>query len=102
MTSDFRGASADAVASLAGELEAAVSGSPDTARQVADDLFQVASTLRTAGMIYVVIIGAVLFATFISVTGIADLMSQTVRDMHTSPVLAIIVMAVGVAMSALT
>jgi len=53
----------------------------------------VASTLRTAGMIYVVIIGAILFASFISVTGIADVMSQWVRDMHASPVLAIVFMA---------
>ncbi|GFE75008.1 MULTISPECIES: TRAP transporter large permease [Novosphingobium] len=53
----------------------------------------VASTLRTSGMIYVVIIGAILFATFISVTGIADVMSAWVRDMHASPVLAIIAMA---------
>jgi tripartite ATP-independent transporter DctM subunit len=54
----------------------------------------VASTLRTAGMIYVVIIGALLFATFISATGIADLMSGWVREMNTSPVLAIVVMAI--------
>lgn len=53
----------------------------------------VASTLRTAGMIYVVIIGAILFATFISVTGIADVMSDWVRGMHASPVIAIIAMA---------
>jgi tripartite ATP-independent transporter DctM subunit len=50
-------------------------------------------TLRTTGMIYVVIIGAFLFANFVSVTGIADHMSQLVRDMHTSPVLAIALMA---------
>lgn len=49
MTSDFRGASADAVASLTGELEASVSGSPETATRVASDLFSVASTLRTEG-----------------------------------------------------
>ena len=52
-----------------------------------------ARTLSTTGMIYLIIIGAILFATFISVTGIADLMSSTVRDMHASPVVAIIVMA---------
>mgnify|MGYP003707762823 CR=1 FL=1 len=49
MTSDFRGASADAVATLTGELEAAVSGSPESALRVAGDLFQVASTLRAEG-----------------------------------------------------
>lgn len=49
MTSDFRGASADAVARLAGELEATVSGSPASAPTVAADLFQVAQTLRAEG-----------------------------------------------------
>jgi C4-dicarboxylate transporter DctM subunit len=53
----------------------------------------VTNTLRTTGMIYVIIIGAILFATFVSVTGIADLMASTVRDMHASPVLAICAMA---------
>ena len=52
----------------------------------------VTNTLRTTGMIYIIIIGAMLFATFVSVTGIADLMSSTVRDMHASPLLAICVM----------
>ncbi len=49
MTSDFRGASADAVATLTGELETAVSGSPESALRVAGDLFPVASTLRAEG-----------------------------------------------------
>lgn len=53
----------------------------------------VTSTLRTTGMIYIVIIGAILFATFVSVTGIADLMSNFVRDMHASPLLAVFAMA---------
>lgn len=60
-------------------------------RAVISDAFL--STLRTTGMIYVVIIGAILFATFVSVTGIADLMANLVRDMHASPLLAIVVMA---------
>lgn len=51
------------------------------------------STLRTTGMIYVVIIGAILFATFISVTGITDVLSGLVTDFEASPVVAIIVMA---------
>jgi tripartite ATP-independent transporter DctM subunit len=51
------------------------------------------STLRTTGMIYVVIIGAILFATFISTTGITDVLSSTVTDFEASPILAIIVMA---------
>lgn len=50
------------------------------------------STLRTTGMIYIVIIGAMLFATFISVTGITDALSATVTDWNASPVVAIIVM----------
>ncbi|MFL9841516.1 TRAP transporter large permease [Sphingomonas sp. ST-64] len=52
-----------------------------------------AKTLSTTGMIYLIIIGAILFATFISVTGIADLMSSTVREMDASPVVIIIVIA---------
>ncbi|WCT72417.1 TRAP transporter large permease [Sphingomonas naphthae] len=52
-----------------------------------------ASTLRTAGMIYVVIIGAILFATFVSVSGIADQLSRLVLEVHASPTLAIVVMA---------
>ncbi|MEA3003067.1 MAG: C4-dicarboxylate transporter, DctM subunit [Sphingomonadales bacterium] len=51
------------------------------------------STLRTTGMIYVVIIGAILFATFISVTGITGLLSSAVTNFHASPILAISVMA---------
>ncbi|PSJ40926.1 TRAP transporter large permease [Allosphingosinicella deserti] len=51
------------------------------------------ATLRTTGMIYVVIIGAILFATFISVTGITDVLSGAVTDFHASPIVAIIVMA---------
>lgn len=52
-----------------------------------------AATLRTTGMIYVVIIGAILFATFISVSEVAGHLSQIVLDAHASPVVAIIVMA---------
>ena len=50
------------------------------------------ATLRTAGMIYVIIIGAMLFATFISITGITEAMSGAVIGLHASPVLAIVVM----------
>lgn len=52
------------------------------------------STLRTSGMIYVVIIGAILFAAFISVTGLADALARIVTDLHASPTLAVIAMAV--------
>lgn len=61
-------------------------------RAAIEDAF--AKTLSTTGMIYLIIFGAILFATFISVTGIADLMSATVRDLHASPVTAIIAMTV--------
>lgn len=50
------------------------------------------STLRTAGMIYVVIIGALIFATFVSVTGITDALSGAVTDFHASPLVAILIM----------
>lgn len=50
------------------------------------------ATLRTAGMIYVVIIGAMVFATFISVTGITEALSGAVTDLHASPVVAIVAM----------
>ncbi len=49
MTSDFRGASADSVDTLTGELETLVSGSPEVAAQVGRDLFSVATTLRGEG-----------------------------------------------------
>ncbi|MDO6415235.1 TRAP transporter large permease [Sphingomonas sp. BIUV-7] len=52
------------------------------------------STLRTSGMIYVVVIGAILFAAFISVTGLADQAARVVTDLHASPTLAILAMAV--------
>jgi tripartite ATP-independent transporter DctM subunit len=50
------------------------------------------STLRTTGMIYLVIIGALLFAAFISVSGLTDALSGAVADLHASPVVAIIAM----------
>ena len=51
------------------------------------------ATLRTSGMIYVVIIGAILFATFISVSEMTEHLSQLVIDAHASPIVAIGVMA---------
>ena len=53
------------------------------------------TTLRTTGMIYLVIIGALLFATFISVTGVAAWLAQAVTSLHASPTLAIAAMAVA-------
>ena len=51
------------------------------------------ATLRTTGMIYVVIIGAILFATFISVSEITEHLAKLVTDAHATPTLAILVMA---------
>jgi C4-dicarboxylate transporter, DctM subunit len=52
-----------------------------------------ARTLRTTGMIYLVIIGAMLFATFISASEITESLSQLVLQAHASPTLAIVLMA---------
>jgi tripartite ATP-independent transporter DctM subunit len=52
-----------------------------------------ATTLRTTGMIYLVVIGALLFATFISVTGVAASLAHLVAALHASPTIAIIAMA---------
>ncbi|MDX9874120.1 MAG: TRAP transporter large permease [Spongiibacteraceae bacterium] len=51
-----------------------------------------ANTLQTSGMIYLIIIGAMLFATFISTTGIAALMASAVVAVEANPIIAIIVM----------
>ncbi|MEH3039178.1 MAG: TRAP transporter large permease [Sphingomonas paucimobilis] len=51
------------------------------------------TTLRTTGMIYIVVIGALLFATFISVTGIAALLSGVVSGLDAGPMVAIVAMA---------
>lgn len=49
MSLSLRGASAEALAALTGELEAAVSGSSDTAATLARDLFGVARSVRSEG-----------------------------------------------------
>jgi C4-dicarboxylate transporter, DctM subunit len=51
------------------------------------------TTLRTTGMIYVVVVGALLFATFISVTGVAAFLSQLVVGLDAGPTAAVIAMA---------
>lgn len=51
------------------------------------------ATLRTTGMIYLVVIGAMLFATFISVTGLADGLAHLVTSLHAGPTVAIVAMA---------
>ncbi len=52
-----------------------------------------AATLQTTGMIYVVIIGAMIFSVFVSISDIASLMSDFVARMHAGPLTAVLVMA---------
>jgi tripartite ATP-independent transporter DctM subunit len=52
-------------------------------------------TLRTTGMIYLVIIGAMIFAAFIGVSGLTALASGAVQALHASPIAAIAAMAVA-------
>ncbi|MFM6854288.1 MAG: TRAP transporter large permease subunit, partial [Sphingopyxis sp.] len=54
----------------------------------------IGATLHTAGMIYVVIIGALLFATFVSASGMTEALSGAVRGLDANPVVAIIAMTV--------
>lgn len=53
------------------------------------------ATLRTTGMIYLVVVGALLFATFISITGVAAALAHLVVSLHASPTIAIVAMAVA-------
>jgi tripartite ATP-independent transporter DctM subunit len=50
-------------------------------------------TLRTAGMIYAVIIAALVFSTFISLSGITTHVSRSVATMHGGPLAVVIAMA---------
>ncbi|HEU4602719.1 MAG TPA: TRAP transporter large permease [Steroidobacteraceae bacterium] len=51
-----------------------------------------AQTLRTTGMIYVVIIGALIFSVFMSVTGLAEQVETLMESIGGGPIFAIIVM----------
>ena len=51
-------------------------------------------TLRTSGMIYVVIIGALIFSVFISLTGIAEHVSLLLASLSGSRIVSLLVMAV--------
>jgi tripartite ATP-independent transporter DctM subunit len=53
-----------------------------------------ALTLKTSGMLYVVIIGALVFAAFMSFTGLAEQIAALVRGMNTGPVTTIVIIAV--------
>jgi C4-dicarboxylate transporter DctM subunit len=50
-------------------------------------------TLQTSGMIYVVIIGALIFSVFISLTGIAEQVSQLLASVSDSRTVSLLVMA---------
>jgi tripartite ATP-independent transporter DctM subunit len=52
-----------------------------------------ADTLRTTGMIYVVIIGALLFSVFVNVSGLADAVTAIVTPLHDRPLAVVLVMA---------
>jgi tripartite ATP-independent transporter DctM subunit len=50
-------------------------------------------TLRTSGMLYVVIIGALIFASFMSFTGLAEQISALVHRLHGGPTATILAIA---------
>jgi len=51
-------------------------------------------TLKTTGMIYTIVIGALIFSTFVSVTEIPEHLTTMVKSAGASPVMAVLVMAV--------
>jgi C4-dicarboxylate transporter, DctM subunit len=51
-------------------------------------------TLRTSGMLYVVIIGALIFASFMSFTGLADQIASLVHGLDSGPTATLIAIAV--------
>ncbi len=53
-----------------------------------------ALTLRTSGMLYVVIIGALIFAAFMSFTGLAEQIAALVYGMNSGPTMTVIAIAV--------
>ncbi|MBL8552163.1 MAG: TRAP transporter large permease [Hyphomonadaceae bacterium] len=52
-----------------------------------------AITLRTSGMIYAIIVGALIFSTFVSITGFADIIAEAVRIPHLGALGVIVAMA---------
>jgi C4-dicarboxylate transporter, DctM subunit len=54
----------------------------------------VQETLRTTGMIYLVVIGAIVFSTFIAAAGLAGRMAEIVAGLHTGPTGVVIAMVV--------
>jgi TRAP-type C4-dicarboxylate transport system permease large subunit len=53
-----------------------------------------AATLKTSGMIYVVIIGALIFSVFMSLTGLADQVATIMNGVQGGQTVAIIVIAI--------
>ena len=53
-----------------------------------------ANTLKTSGMLYVVIIGALIFAAFVSFTGLAEQIASLVHGMNSGPVTTIVIIAI--------
>ncbi len=51
-------------------------------------------TLQTSGMIYLVIIGALTFSVFVSVTGLADAIGQVIAQSNAGVLLTVVLMAV--------
>ncbi len=51
-------------------------------------------TLRTSGLIYTVIIGALIFSTFMSVTGLADAIGNSIGSMGANPLITLFVIAI--------
>ncbi len=52
-----------------------------------------ARTLKTSGMLYVVIFGALVFAAFMSFTGLAQQIASLVHGLHSGPTLTIVIIA---------
>lgn len=52
-----------------------------------------AETMRTSGLIYAVVIGALIFSTFVSVTGLADAIGGAIGGMGASPLVTVLVIA---------
>jgi TRAP-type C4-dicarboxylate transport system permease large subunit len=53
-----------------------------------------ADTLKTSGLIYLVIIGALIFAAFISVTGLTDAIGQAIAGLGLGPIGTMLIVAV--------
>lgn len=51
-------------------------------------------TMRTSGLIYVVVVGALIFSVFVSVTGLADAIGTAIAGMGASPLVTVLVIAV--------